>query len=208
VRIDHFRALDEYYAIPIEAPTAKYGEWLPGPGLKFIKAIRKASPNLALVAEDLGIITDGVRKLLKDSGMPGMLVLLFAFDESRKSAYLPHNHKYHSIVYIGTHDNDTAIGWMQTGDKDEVAHAKSYLKLSDKEGFREGWLRALYSSRSNTAIAQMQDLLGLDNTARTNVPGTAGGNWSWRLEQGQIPDGLAKELRDMMKKHDRLQKSF
>ena len=194
IRIDHFRALDEYYAIPVECRTAKEGEWRKGPGMDFIRAIRGALPGCSLIAEDLGVLTDGVRDLLRESGLPGMRVLLFAFDPWAESEYLPHNHVPDCVAYIGTHDNDTAYGWIKEGNPDEVRFAADYLQLTTREGYHWGLIRGLFGSVAATAIVQMQDLLGLDNDARMNLPGTVGGNWCWRLYEGPLTRQLIQKL--------------
>jgi len=203
VRIDHFRALDEYYAIPTTCKTAKEGAWRKGPGMEFFSAIEKALPGCRLVAEDLGVVTDGLRGLLKDSRLPGMKVLLFAFTPWAQSDYLPHNHKRKCVAYIGTHDNDTALGWMRDGKADETRFATEYLRLTPEEGYHWGFIRGLYGSVADTAIVQMQDFLGLDNTARMNIPGTVGGNWEWRMEPEALTGQLAVEVGAMVARYGR-----
>lgn len=194
LRIDHFRAFESFYAIPAEDENARGGKWMLGPGMSLFNAIKKKLGDLPIIAEDLGFITPEVAKLLKDSGFPGMKVLQFAFDSREESNYLPHTYKdRNSVVYVGTHDNDTAEGWMLTAGKDDVAYAKRYLGLSAKEGYAWGFIRGAAASISDTAIYTMQDLLSLGSEARMNTPSVASGNWSWRMEK--LPTAaLAKRL--------------
>ena len=184
LRIDHFRGFESFYAIPAKNETARGGEWKKGPGMSLFNAIKKKLGNLDIIAEDLGYITPEVAKLLKDSGYPGMKVLQFAFDSREESNYLPHTYKNrNSVVYVGTHDNDTAEGWMLSAAKDDVAYAKRYLGLNKKEGYAWGFIRGAAASISDTAIYTMQDLLSLGSEARMNIPSVASGNWAWRMEK-------------------------
>ncbi|MBR5538793.1 MAG: 4-alpha-glucanotransferase [Clostridia bacterium] len=194
LRIDHFRAFESFYAIPAEDTNARRGKWMPGPGISLFNAIKKKLGDLPIIAEDLGFITPEVAKLLKDSGFPGMKVLQFAFDSREESNYLPHTYKNrNSVVYVGTHDNDTAEGWMIEANPDDIAYAKRYLGLNSKEGYAWGFIRGAASSISDTAIYTMQDLLSLGNEARMNTPSTSRGNWAWRMES--MPSAsLAKKL--------------
>ena len=154
--------------------------------------------------EDLGFLTPSVKKLLKDSGFPGMKVIQFAFDSREDSDYLPHNYPQHCVVYTGTHDNDTVMGWMKTAPKDCVRFAKDYLNLTKEEGYNWGMMRAAWSSVADMAIVPMQDLLGLDSKARINIPSTTGGNWQWRATPEQIDNKLAKKLHKCMQMYARL----
>ena len=206
LRIDHFRAFESFYAIPAEDKNARRGEWKKGPGMSLFNAIKKRVGNLDIIAEDLGFITPEVAKLLRDSGYPGMKVLLFAFDSREESNYLPHTYKNrNSVVYVGTHDNDTAEGWMKTANPDDVAYAKRYLGLNAKEGYAWGLIRGAAASISDIAIYTMQDLLSLGNEARMNTPSTSKGNWSWRLEK--LPSAaLANKLYRLTADFGRLSK--
>ncbi len=193
-RIDHFRGFESFYAIPYGNETAEVGEWLPGPSMKFFRAIREELGNINLVAEDLGFLTEDVRKMLKDSGFPGMNVLEFGFG-GEDSNYLPHNYVRNSVTYIGTHDNDTALGWYHSADKATRKRAKKYMALSKKEGVNWGMIRTVYASVSDLAVIQMQDFLGLGSEARMNIPSTIGnGNWAWRLKDGELTDKLAEKI--------------
>ena len=180
VRIDHFRGFDSFYAIPAKDDTAKNGVWKDGPGMDLFNVLEKKLGKLPIIVEDLGFLTPSVKKLLKDSGFPGMKVIQFAFDSREDSDYLPHNYPQHCVVYTGTHDNDTVMGWMKTAPKDCVRFAKDYLNLTKEEGYNWGMMRAAWSSVADMAIVPMQDLLGLDSKARINIPSTTGGNWQWR----------------------------
>ena len=194
LRIDHFRGFESFYAIPAERKTAAVGTWEKGPGISLFRAVKKKVTGLDIIAEDLGYITPEVAKLLADSGYPGMKVLQFAFDSREESNYLPHTYKSaNSVVYVGTHDNDTAEGWMHTAAPADVAYAKRYLNLTPAEGYAWGFIRGAASTVADTAIYTMQDLLSLGSEARMNTPSTTGGNWTWRMEKMPRP-ALAKKL--------------
>ncbi|MCM1328735.1 MAG: 4-alpha-glucanotransferase [Ruminococcus sp.] len=203
-RIDHFRGFESFYAIPYGNETAEIGEWLPGPSTRLFKAIRAELGNVPLVAEDLGFLTDDVRKMLKACGYPGMYVLEFAFGGDN-SGYLPHNYGRNGVVYIGTHDNDTAMGWYESCDKKTKKRAKKYMALTKKEGFNWGMIRTAYASVADLAVIQMQDFLGLGSEARMNIPSTiGGGNWAWRLGGGELTDRLAGKILKYAKRYYRV----
>lgn len=206
-RIDHFRAFDSYYAIPYPAENAINGSWKEGPGIEFFNKMREALGELPIIAEDLGTMTPGVIQLLKDSGYPGMKVLEFAFDSKEENNYLPHTYTPNSVVYSGTHDNDTLIGWMETAPKDCVEFARSYCKMPKDEPFNWGIIRTAYASVSDYCIIPMQDCLGLGSEARMNTPSTLGGNWEWRVSADYAVGGLAKKLRDLSKTYNRLEEN-
>ena len=207
LRIDHFRGFDSYYAIPYGDKTAKNGKWKPGPGIGFFKAVNKALGKKDIIAEDLGFLTPSVRRLLKDSGYPGMKVLEFAFDtRDGDSDYLPHNYPAHCVVYTGTHDNDTIQGWMASAPRKGVSFAKAYLRLSKREGYHWGMMRSAWASPADLAVMQFQDLLGLGSGARMNIPSTLGNNWQWRTLPGTFEEKLAKRLYREMKVYQRLPK--
>lgn len=196
LRIDHFRGFDSYYAIPYGEDTARNGRWRPGPGIEFFRKVNQTLGEKDIIAEDLGFLTPSVRQLLKDSGYPGMKILEFAFD-SRDSGsdYLPHRYPNHCVVYTGTHDNDTILGWMATAPRDDVAFAKEYLRLTEGEGYHWGVMRAAWASVADLAVMQFQDLLGLGSEGRINIPSTQGGNWIWRTLPGTYDNDLAQRLR-------------
>lgn len=206
IRIDHFRGFDSYYAIPFGDKTAKNGEWRKGPGIELFRAIEKKLGSLDIIAEDLGFLTESVRKLLADSGYPGMKLLQFAFDAREDGDYLPHNYGRNSVVYAGTHDNDTVLGWLLEAPTDCVAFAKEYLKLDQAEGYNWGVMRGVWSSVSDTAIVTMQDLLGIGSEGRMNTPSTLGGNWMWRMRPDALDDALAEKIRGQVELYGRLAK--
>ena len=195
-RIDHFRGFESFYAIPAEDKTAENGEWLKGPSMKLFNAIKAELGDVKLVAEDLGFLTDEVKQMLKDAGYPGMNVLEFAFYGKQDSNYLPHNYVRNSVTYIGTHDNDTAMGWYDSLKKADRKFAKKYMGLNKKEGVCGGLIRTAFASISDLVIIQMQDYLELGSEARMNIPSTiGGGNWAWRLKDGDLSPELSKRIR-------------
>ena len=162
--------------------------------MDLFNTLEKKLGKLPISVEDLGFLTESVHKLLEDSGFPGMKVIQFAFDSREGSDYLPHTYSSHCVVYTGTHDNDTVIGWIKTAPKESVKFAKEYLNLTKEEGYNWGMMRAAWSSVADMAIVPMQDLLGLGSEARINIPSTLGENWKWRAKADQITDKLAKKL--------------
>ena len=208
VRIDHFRGFDEYFAIPAGATSAKDGHWEKGPGMDLFNAIRANLGDKAVIAEDLGLMTDTVRKLVKDSTYPNMKVLQFGFDAADTGAvneYLPHNYDSNCVVYTGTHDNETIAGWFAGLDKENRDYVRAYLcdeatpiKRMYKKLISLGMLCA-----AKDCIVPIQDWLGLDNSARMNVPGTTNINWSWRLLPGQITEELGEEILAVTKRYAR-----
>ena len=204
LRLDHFRGFDEYFEIPAEDETAVNGEWVKGPGMDFFEAMKKELGEKKVIAENLGFLTDSVHKLLDDTGFPGMNVLEFAFGAYDDSIYLPHKYKENSVVYTGTHDNDTVMGWMKTAPKASVKFAIEYLNLTEEEGYNWGMMRAAWSSVADMAIVPMQDLIGLGSEARINIPSTLGENWKWRALEGQITKDLAKKLYKYMQMYGRI----
>lgn len=204
VRIDHFRGFDEYYSIPFGDPTAEFGHWEQGPGFDLFKVIKEKLGKKNVIAEDLGFLTDTVIKLVKKTGFPGMKILQFAFDSREESDYLPHNYTNNSIVYTGTHDNDTVVGWWETCSKNDKAFAKRYLNVKSTKDIHKALIRACLASVSDTAIIPMQDYLGLGSEARINIPSTLGNNWKWRLKDGQFTEELADEIYDLTKLYYRV----
>ncbi len=206
VRIDHFRGFDSYYAIPATATTAKNGEWREGPGMDLFHTLERRLGKLNIIVEDLGFLTPSVLQLVADSGFPGMKVIQFAFDSREGSNYLPHTYPNHCVVYTGTHDNDTIMGWMKTAPKDSVKFAKEYLNLTKEEGYNWGMMRGAWSSVAETAFVTMQDVIGLGSEARMNTPSTLGGNWEWRATADQIDNKMAKRIYKYMEMYGRLVK--
>lgn len=202
LRIDHFRGFDSYYCIPFGDTTAKNGVWRKGPGTALFEEIKKCYGELPIIAEDLGFLTDSVRQMLKDVGYPGMKVLQFAFDSRENSDYLPHSYSKNSVVYTGTHDNDTVIGWTSSAPAEDYSNAKKYLRSND-ENFPKEMMLAAIESVSNTCILCMQDLIGLDGSARMNTPSTVGNNWKWRATQNQITENISEFLSYYTKLYNR-----
>ena len=194
VRIDHFRGFDSYYAIPAKDKTARNGEWREGPGMDLFNTLEKKLGKLNIIVEDLGYLTPSVKQLLKDTGFPGMKLIQFAFDSREESDYLPHTYPKNCVVYTGTHDNDTIMGWFKTAPKESIKYAKEYLRLSKEEGYNWGTMKAVWGSVGDMAIVPMQDILGIGSEGRMNTPSTLGMNWKWRAVDGQITSALAKKV--------------
>jgi len=198
-RIDHFRGFDEYYSIPYGDKTARNGHWEKGPGIELFRAVEKKLGRNAVIAEDLGFLTDSVREMLKDSGFPGMKVLEFAFDARDSSGandYLPHKYPENCVVYTGTHDNETIAGWFDSISKEEQQAARDYLcdQTTPKNELHKSFVSLAMRSVARTCIIPIQDYLGLDNSARMNKPSTIGINWKWRLTEDQLTDRLKEEI--------------
>ena len=192
-RIDHFRGFAAYWEVPASCPTAVDGRWVPGPGRALFDALAAALGPLPIVAEDLGLITPDVVALREGCGFPGMSVLQFAFGGDAGNDYLPHRHARRSVVYTGTHDNDTTLGWWQHATPHEREFARIYLGASAKDP-HWAMIRAACNSVADTAIVPMQDVLGLDTTHRMNTPGTATGNWTWRFDWSTVGSAPARHL--------------
>ena len=203
IRIDHFRGFSAYWSVPYGEETAKGGHWVDGPGMALVGVLKNWFANVRFIAEDLGAPSPDVVQLLADSGFPGMKVLEFAFDSKESSDYLPHAYTHNCVCYAGTHDNETVAGWLDNADPDDVAKAVAYLGLSKQEGYVWGVLRGGMGSVADLFIAQMQDYLGLDNTARMNTPGVAEGNWQWRMGADALTPALAKKIAKLTKLYDR-----
>lgn len=185
VRIDHFRAFDTYWSIPAEEKTAKAGAWQQGPGLDFFRAVHAFLPEARLIAEDLGDIFESVRTLRDACGLPGMTILQFAFGGDATNLYLPHNLKANSVVYPGTHDNNTTLGWYAAVTSAEADYVRRYLRIDGRE-ISWDFIRAAYAAVSRLAVLSLQDLLSLDGKARFNTPGIAAGNWQWRYTTAEL----------------------
>jgi len=203
VRIDHFRGFEAAWEIPAGAPTAVHGHWAPGPGEEFFQHAEQALGKLPIVVEDLGVITKKVRALRDTLGFPGMKVLQFAFGDDARNPYLPHNLTANCVVYTGTHDNDTTIGWFATRSHDERDRIRRYL-ATDGHDIASDLIRTAYASVAEMAIVPMQDVLRLGPEARMNVPGDAHGNWHWRFRNEQVDPGRIVWLREMATTYGRL----
>lgn len=205
VRIDHFRGFEAFYAVPFGDTDAKKGSWKKGPdSTLFCKLKKEFGNDLPIIAEDLGFLTPAVKKLLKSTGFPGMKVLQFAFDSREESDYLPHNYDRNCVVYTGTHDNDTIIGWTKSAPTEDVEFARRYMHADGREGFNWTMMRTALMSVADTAILMMPDLLGLDSGGRINTPSVTGGNWRWRIDGSCINSWLAEILREYTKLYGRL----
>ena len=207
VRFDHFRGFESYWAVPSDAKTAASGAWQKGPGMDFVGAIKKALPDLQIIAEDLGFVTEEVKQLLRDSGYPGMKVMEFAFDTREPSArdYLPHRYPVNSVVYSGTHDNLTLQQWFDEAAPEDVRSAWDYLGLNEQEGPVWGMIRGAMGSVSKLCIIQMQDYLEIGAEGRMNHPGTlTTANWTWRADPGFADEELAKKIRTLTERYDRI----
>lgn len=197
LRIDHFRGFAGYYAVPYGAENARSGQWLPGPGLDFIRQIQKNLPDTPMIAEDLGFLTEDVHQLRDASGYPGMKVLEFAFDEDSSNVYLPHMHIPNSVCYVGTHDNMPVRQWLSESREKTVAFARSYMGQEKDPVW--GMIRLCMASISELAVVQLQDYLALGSEGRMNFPGTCtGNNWTWRVSPHFLDDdALAERIREL-----------
>ena len=204
VRMDHFRGLEAYWSIPYGDETAKGGKWITGPGMAFVNAVKKGLPELNMIAEDLGFLTQEVLDLRDASGFPGMKVLEFAFDSREPSDYLPHTYVSNTVCYTGTHDNMTMRQWFETAAPEAVEYATEYMNLTEKEGLVWGVVRTAFASVSDMCVIQMQDLLNLGGEARMNFPGTlSDSNWTWRAKDDIMSKDLAKKILNMTKLYGR-----
>lgn len=209
LRIDHFRGFDEYYSIPYGETTAIKGHWEKGPGLALFLRAKEELPGKEIIAEDLGYVTDSVRKLVRDTGFPGMKVLEFAFDSrdtGSASDYLPHNYSPNCVVYTGTHDNETATGWFCHGLKEEEKQMVRDYFCADNVADENMYLPLICGAMRSVAklcVIPMQDIFGYDNTARMNTPSTAGGNWKWRLLPGEFSPEVREKFAAITRRYGR-----
>jgi 4-alpha-glucanotransferase len=198
-RIDHFRGFVSYWAVPEGNKTAIKGRWLRGPGAELFQALQAQLGDLPVVAEDLGVITEPVVRLRRELGLPGMVVLQFALGKDPSNPHLPRNHEQQSVVYTGTHDNDTTRGWWESLSADD----REWSGLDPADPAR-ALVEVAWSSPAALAVAPLQDILSLGNEARMNLPGTEEGNWQWRFAQGQLTDENARSLRELTERHNRI----
>ena len=207
--IDHFRGFDEYYSIPYGENSAVNGHWEKGPGIDLFRKVEQALGWKQVIAEDLGYVTDSVRRLVQESGFPGMKVLEFAFD-SRDSGcandYLPHNYTENSVAYTGTHDNETLAGWWKSITPEEQKMVRDYLcdQYTPQSKLGKSLIGLILRSRSALCVIPMQDYMGLDNRSRINKPSTVGTNWKWRLVESDLTEGLKQEIRSMTLRYGRM----
>ena len=203
IRIDHFRGFEAYWAVPYGDDTAINGQWEPGPGIDLFNAIKSQLGELPIIAEDLGLMTQGVIDLREATGFPGMKILGFAFDSGEENDYLPHTYTKNCVVYTGTHDNDTLVGWFQKAKEEDREFARNYLNSRADEEIHWDAIRGAWSSVACMAISPVQDFLGLGSEARINTPGVASGNWQWRLKQGVLTNELAEKIAKLTKIYSR-----
>jgi len=205
IRIDHFRGFAAYWAVPYGEKTAINGEWIPCPGKEFFDVLREHFGQLPIIAEDLGVITPDVEALRDGFDLPGMKILQFAFDSSEANDYLPHNYVKNCVVYTGTHDNDTVTGWFNAAQPDDRHYMLDYLNADEKD-IHWSLIRLAWASVAYTAIVPMQDILGLDSSARMNLPGTTSDNWQWRSRQTDFNLELAAKLAHLTHLYGRTRK--
>jgi 4-alpha-glucanotransferase len=216
VRIDHFRGFAACWEVPAQEKTAERGRWVEVPGRDILTALKTSLGSLPILAEDLGVITPDVEALRDDFELPGMRILQFAFSDTVNN-HLPHNHVRNSVVYTGTHDNDTSVGWFNsvagagsTRDVAQVDRERSYcLEYLNSDGKEIHWdfIRAAMASVASIAIVPAQDLLGLGSSARMNLPASTAGNWNWRLLKNALTPDLSKKLRELSRIYVRNEKT-
>lgn len=206
VRIDHFRGFDEFYFIPYGDKTAEFGHWEKGPGYDLFDQLKKKLGKKSIIAEDLGFLTPTVIKLVKKCGYPGMKILEFAFDSGEDNDYLPHNYDKNCVVYTGTHDNDTTLGWFSTLRKKDKDYTKKYLGIKNAKNIGWDLIRLAESSVADTCIIPIQDYLELGNEARINLPSTLGNNWTWRMKKDACTKELAARILDLTSIYGRCDK--
>ena len=195
VRLDHFRGFEAYWAVPYGDETARNGKWVKGPAMAFINALKKNLPDLKVIAEDLGFLTQEVLDMLEGSGYPGMKVLQFGFDAKAPSDYVPYHHVPNSVCYTSTHDSHTCLQWLQETDEETLDYATAYMGLNEEEGLTWGVIRTAMASVSDLCMAQFQDYLELGEEGRMNCPGILSDcNWTWRAKCGTMTADLAKRI--------------
>ncbi|MCF7859603.1 MAG: 4-alpha-glucanotransferase [Candidatus Cloacimonetes bacterium] len=205
IRIDHFLGFEHYWSVPYGAPTAATGKWQPGPSHKIFQAVEDKLGELPIIAEDLGAVSPAVEKLRDDFEYPGMKILHFAFGTGEDNPYLPHNFTKNCVVYTGTHDNETTVGWYNNLPEHIKVHVRSYLSYLNFTDWQVSWkmIEAALDSKALIAIAPLQDYLGLDNSARFNTPGTIENNWRWRFLPTQLNPDMAAAIKSMVVKAGR-----
>ncbi|MDH5372805.1 MAG: 4-alpha-glucanotransferase, partial [Acidimicrobiia bacterium] len=203
VRLDHFRGFVGYWEVPGRAETAENGRWVEGPGADFLEAVTNEFGQPPIIAEDLGEITADVTELRDRFQLPGMKILQFAFDSGDSNDFLPHLYPERCVVYTGTHDNDTALGWFGSARESDRSFALNYLGVDGRD-FAWDLIRAAWESRAALAVTTMQDLLSLDTQARMNFPSVPAGNWQWRMADGAFDSQLEARLRELNERTGRV----
>lgn len=199
VRIDHFIGFDSYWEVEYGAENARNGSRKKGPGIKLFNKIKEELGDLNIIAEDLGVVTEGVKELIKETDFPGMKILQFAFDHKGESEHIPHLYNKNTVVYTGTHDNSTISAWVEIMGAEDLEYAKEYLKIGQDEGLNWGFIRGAWSSTAYLAIAPIQDFLGLGDEARMNLPSTVGKNWKYRIGKDDLTDELGAKIARLTK---------
>jgi 4-alpha-glucanotransferase len=202
VRLDHFRGFEAYWEVPAGQPTAEKGRWVKAPGADFLNVLRLHLGDLPLIAEDLGVITPEVRQLRKQFDLPGMRILQFAFGGAFERRFLPHRHVRNSVVYTGTHDNDTTRGWYESLTADELRFLRRYAPNAESDISWE-LIRLAWMSVADSAITPLQDVLSLGSEARMNWPGRPSGNWRWRFRADMLTEGLLDRLAELTETYER-----
>lgn len=197
IRIDHFIGIVNYFSIKFGEPTAQNGEWIEGPGAKLLDAINSVLNGKKIIAEDLGVVTPKVIELMEESGYPGMKLMEFAFESDGTNTNLPIYYKNNSIVYAGTHDNETLKGFIENMSEESLGFTMNYLNVKTKEEIHWAFIKSGYASVANTAIYQFQDFLELGNEARINIPSTIGDNWTWRLNNKELTNEIAIKIKNL-----------
>ena len=197
IRVDHFIGFANYYSIPYGAPNAREGKWVNAPGQEFFQELKQKMPTLRIVAEDLGEVSERVRSLIQWTGYPGMRVLSFGFDGDETNTHFPANYPRNTVLYTGTHDNDTVLGWAEKASPEALAFAEKTLHFSGPEEAPEAFVQAAAAMPVDTVVFPMQDILGLGGEARMNLPGTIGGNWLWRLSPETDLASVSRRLRKL-----------
>lgn len=207
IRLDHFRGFEAYWEVPADHKNAMNGKWVNAPGYELFETLKGAIGDVPIIAEDLGVITPEVEALRDAFGFPGMKILQFAFGSGPDNPYLPHNYTQNCVVYTGTHDNDTSIGWYRnTSTPEEQDYIRRYTGTDGSE-IHWDMIRLAFSSEAHSAIVPMQDILGLDGSARMNFPGKPSGNWGWRFEFSQISESIQTRLKELTHLYGRQKKS-
>jgi len=202
VRVDHFRGLESFWSVSASEKTAINGEWIPASGHELLAQFSEQSDVLPFIAEDLGVITPEVEKLRDDFNLPGMKVIQFAFTSDKTNENLPHNYSSNFVVFTGTHDNNTTLGWLRSAKGKEKKQIQNYLGKRKKQALRKS-IEMAWSSSAKMAIIPLQDLLGLGSKARMNTPGTSSGNWGWRFQWRQLKQSQKRFLKNLTEKYNR-----
>jgi 4-alpha-glucanotransferase len=202
VRLDHFRGFEAYWEIPAGRPTAEVGRWVQGPGADLLETLRQELGGLPVIAEDLGVITPQVEALRDRFHLPGMRILQFAFGGATEDRFLPHNYEPHTVVYTGTHDNDTTRGWYESLPRKEADFLHRYAPAATGD-VAWGLIRLAWASVADYALAPLQDVLSLGTEARMNLPGRPAGNWRWRFTEAMLREETVGRLRDLTEVYGR-----